>query len=72
MRTMPVLQKFCFCTKLETGGYVIGTSGLLFGIYFIVSSIQETVIIVDESESVHHKDDHSLSWSKFFNIHFWR
>lgn len=59
---MPVLPTFCFCTKLDTGGYIIGTFGLIYGIYFIFSSFQGTVVILDESQAGP-KDE--LSISKF-------
>lgn len=35
---MPVLQKCCFCAKLEIGGYIIGSFAVIYGIFFIVVS----------------------------------
>lgn len=44
---MPVLQKCCFCAKLEIGGYIIGGLAVLYGILFTIGSF----LIVDESEN---------------------
>lgn len=49
---MTIFLKCCLCAKLETGGYIIGTIGFLYGIYFLNSSIQGTVEIVDESGKI--------------------
>lgn len=47
---MTILQNFCFCAKLETGGYIIGIVGYIYGIYFIMSSVNGTVKIIDKSD----------------------
>lgn len=56
---MPILPKCCFCVKLETGGYIIGGLGVLFGSLFIIGSI----VIVNESNEVEDKD--FITFGKF-------
>lgn len=58
---MPILPKCCFCAKLETGGYIIGVLGVIFGTLFIISSI-EIVSKTDEGQ-----DKEITTFSKFWN-----
>lgn len=48
---MPAVQsplpKFCFFAKLETGGYIMGTLGLVYATLFIIGFWGDTTITED-------------------------
>lgn len=63
---MPILPKCCCCAKLETGGYIIGGIGILFGSLFIIGSI----VIVNESNEV--EDKGLITFSKFHKLIYFK
>lgn len=63
---MPIFLKYCLCAKLETGGYIIGTIGFIYGIFFLNSSIHGSVQIPDESGTI---DKDHLWLRKFAKVY---
>lgn len=53
---MLTLKKFCFCFKLETGGYFVGWSGIISSLFLCIAMIATIIFTLpDVVDYVNHR-----------------
>lgn len=58
---MAYFQKFCFCGKIELGGYVIGTLEVIHTLYLMIVSMS----LLNNLSDIFPKDQEDVEFSKF-------
>lgn len=57
---MAYFQKFCFCGKIELGGYVIGTLEIIHTLYLMIISMS----LLNNLSDIFPKDKEDVEFSK--------